>query len=325
LVDYPGVSHVVLLDLPRCPHPSAPIERAQPKEHLMTQRIAYLTSPGPTDRRGVAPEIVTPGFEMEFVRIGTPTLVNDPADLMLTDLAYVEAAMRAQRQGFDGIVIGAVADYGLGTIRASVDIPVVGCGQASLLTAAGIGDKFGIVTIWPQTTAFTYDRILRDNLVGRQCVAVRYVSTVAEQAEIGDEDGFYQQMQAGREGMMQRILAEIEAAVAEGAQSIVLGCNCMSPVARILAARASVPVIDPTAAGYRSLESMLALGLTHAKDPRLPAVSERAAVFAEAVAAVAGALDEPEECPVCVLDDYGNASCGVPDPERAPASTEGAV
>ncbi|MFF0450303.1 aspartate/glutamate racemase family protein [Streptomyces sp. NPDC004609] len=289
----------------------------------MIKRIAYLTSPGPTDRRGVAPEIVTPGFQMEFVQIGTPTLVNDPADLMITDLAYVEAAMRAQRQGFDGIVIGAVADYGLGTIRASVDIPVFGCGQAGLLTAAGIGDKFGIVTIWPETTAFTYDRILRDNPVGRQCVSVRYVSTVAEQAEIADEDGFYQQMQAGREGMMLRILAEIEAAVAEGAQSIVLGCNCMSPVAGILAARSSVPVIDPTAAGYRSLESMLLLGLTHAKDPRLPAVSERGPAFAEAVAAVVGTLDEPEECPVCVLDEYGNASCEAPSHEAAPTSADG--
>ncbi|GAA4994869.1 hypothetical protein GCM10023205_79780 [Yinghuangia aomiensis] len=287
----------------------------------MAKRIAFLTSPGPTDRRGVAPEIVTPGFTAEFVRIGTPTLVNDPVDLMITDLAYVEAALRAQQEGFDGILVGAVADYALGTIRAAVDIPVAGCGQASMLTAAGLGDAFGIVTIWPESTAFTYDRILRDNPVGRQCVSVRYVSTAAEQAEIADEDGFFRQMQEGREGMMLRILAEIEAAVAEGAQSIVLGCNCMSPVAGILAERASVPVIDPTAAGYRFVESMLALGLTHAKDPRLPASSERAPVFADAVTAVAAALDEPEECAVCVLDEHGNASCEVPSRDAAPAST----
>ena len=52
-------------------------------------------------------------------------------------------------------------------------------------------------------------------------------------------------MKAGREHMIERILAEIELAVKDGAKSVILGCNCMSPVAEILAARVERPDRGP--------------------------------------------------------------------------------
>lgn len=281
----------------------------------MPQRIAYITSPGPDTAVQQLRESAAPGFEVEHLTTSAWLFPADPVDNLVAELAYVEAVMRAQRDGFDGAVLGAVADYGLAVARAAVDIPVVGCGQASIMTAAGLGERFGIVTIWPETQAFVYDQLLRDSgALGEQCVAVRHVSTAAEQATLADEDNFYTQMRAGREHMIERIVAEIEAVAQLGADSVVLGCNCMTPVAHLLRERASVPVVDPTAAGYRSLETMLALGLTTAKDPRLPAVSSRQPLLAQLLETVQSAVGEPEDCAVCVLDDDGNASCDLPEP-----------
>lgn len=280
----------------------------------MTKRIAYLSQQGGTDRRHALERLVTPGFEVEHFETGAWLYPADPADMLVTELAFVEAVMRAEADGFDGVVIGAVSDYGLAVARASVAIPVIGSGQASLVTAAGLGDRFGIVTIWSEAQGFVYDRLLHDSPVGDRCVSVRHVSSIAEQATLADPDNFYTQMLNRRETMIERIVDEIEAAAREGADTVVLGCNCMTPVAETLAARASIPVIDPTAAGYRFVETAVALGLMHAKDARLPARSARQPLFAELVATADHLIGAPEECEVCILDDDGNASCGVPEP-----------
>lgn len=283
----------------------------------MTKRIAYLSQQGGTNRLHSPDHLITPGFEVEHIETGAWLYPADPADMLVSEVAFVEAVMRAEADGFDGVVIGAVSDYGLAVARASVEIPVVGSGQASLVTAAGLGNRFGIVTIWSEAQGFVYDRLLQDSPVGERCVSVRHVSSIAEQSTLADPDNFYTQMLDSRETMIQRIVDEIEASAREGADTVVLGCNCMTPVADILAARSSIPVIDPTAAGYRFVESLVAMGLTHAKDARLPTRSARQPLYAEMVATADGLIGAPEECEVCILDDDGNASCGVPEPVAA--------
>jgi allantoin racemase len=280
----------------------------------VAKRIAHLTLRGgtPGERTRVSADLIAPGYEVELVETEISVYPVDPASLLLSDIAYLEAAMRAQRDGFDGVLIGAGADYGLAAMRAALDIPVVGCGQAGLLTAAGLGQRFSIVTIWPQTQQFIYDRLLRDNPVGQQCLSVRYVTTHEEQATLAEDDNFITQMKAGREHMIQRIAGEIEAAAADGADSVILGCNCMTPVAAELSARSSVPVVDPTAAGYRFLESMLAMGVRHAKDPRISGAARHHLLTGMLQTAGRAMAGEQEDCPVCVLGADGTASCAPP-------------
>src|SRR3546814_9434597 len=84
-------------------------------------------------------DAVAPGFEIGYVALPRPqTMLND-LDRMVTELAYVEAGLRAQAEGFDAIMIGPVADYGMRQLRSVVSIPVVGAGQSSMQVAAGLG------------------------------------------------------------------------------------------------------------------------------------------------------------------------------------------
>ncbi|MFC7361045.1 aspartate/glutamate racemase family protein [Nocardioides astragali] len=58
---------------------------------------------------------------------------------------FVQAALRAQDEGYDAFLIGTIPDTGFEEVRTLVDIPVVAFGQTSVLMAAQFGDCVGIV------------------------------------------------------------------------------------------------------------------------------------------------------------------------------------
>lgn len=58
---------------------------------------------------------------------------------------FIDAALEAQRTGFDAFFISTIPDVALEDIRTLVDIPVIGFGQASLLIAATLAPRVGIV------------------------------------------------------------------------------------------------------------------------------------------------------------------------------------
>lgn len=63
-----------------------------------------------------------------------------------------EAAMTAEREGFDAMSIGCYLDTGLKLARSLVDIPVVSITETSLLISCSLGKRFSIVTIDPFMT-----------------------------------------------------------------------------------------------------------------------------------------------------------------------------
>jgi allantoin racemase len=60
-----------------------------------------------------------------------------------------EAALAAEREGFDAMTIGCYLDTGLKLARSLVDIPVLGITETSMLLSCTLGDKFSIITITP--------------------------------------------------------------------------------------------------------------------------------------------------------------------------------
>jgi allantoin racemase len=65
------------------------------------------------------------------------------------DDAILENVRRAEREGFDVVIIGALQDPALVAARTVVDIPVIGYGEASMLTACMHGSRFTFVSINP--------------------------------------------------------------------------------------------------------------------------------------------------------------------------------
>ena len=105
-------------------------------------------------------------------------------------------------------------------------------------------------------------------------------------------------IERGRSGSTRTRVSPSGADPAAGAEAVMLGCTCMSPMAAKVASAVRVPVINPFAEAAMSA-ARLAAGQTRAE----PAIrTERAAVVARMVDAVAGEADEA--CPVCVAEDF---------------------
>ena len=65
------------------------------------------------------------------------------------DTQIIENVRRAEREGFDAVIIGVLQDPGLQVARSMVDIPVIGYGEVSMLTAVMHGSRFAFVGINP--------------------------------------------------------------------------------------------------------------------------------------------------------------------------------
>ena len=67
----------------------------------------------------------------------------------LNDGEAFHAAVQAETDGFDAVIMGCYFDPILRDVRQAVNIPVVGPAESSMLLATMMGAKFGIVTISP--------------------------------------------------------------------------------------------------------------------------------------------------------------------------------
>lgn len=65
----------------------------------------------------------------------------------LNEQQVCEAALTAEREGYDAVAIGCFFDPALRSLRSLVDIPVVSLAESCMLTACSIGRAFGLVTL----------------------------------------------------------------------------------------------------------------------------------------------------------------------------------
>ena len=88
----------------------------------------------------------------------------------------VRNAVTAQQQGYDAFAIGHFQDGGLYEARATVDMPVLGLGEAAMLYACTLGVKIALVTINPIFIPMHEEQIQRYGLSSR-VVAVKAIAT----------------------------------------------------------------------------------------------------------------------------------------------------
>lgn len=90
-----------------------------------------------------------PGFEVEFKTM-TPsvTTVHALSEFRFSR-AVVRGAIQAERENYDAFFMNHFQDVGLYDARASVNIPVLGLGEATLLHACTMARKLGLLAINP--------------------------------------------------------------------------------------------------------------------------------------------------------------------------------
>ncbi|MDR7101167.1 aspartate/glutamate racemase family protein [Croceicoccus sp. BE223] len=240
----------------------------------MTRRIGLVgTAFNPLDRNRPAAELAAmlpAGVELVGYPSHVPAFPHSALEQVLQQIGHLHAAMRAADDGCAALVIDSLGDYGLAAMRAGVGVPTFGSGEAGVAEAMAGGRRFAVVNVGAEADT--------DNL--------------------GGPDGYLAQVRGGAPALLDRIVAACEDAARGGAEAILLGCTCMSPLAATLAERVFLPVVNPLAAGLRA-----ALAAPDVPVPeRAHPLRDRRALVDAMVAAVA---DQPaEDCPVCVVASH---------------------
>lgn len=65
----------------------------------------------------------------------------------LSEAQVCEAALEAERRGYDAFALACFYDPALRSIRSLVDIPCVGLSETSMLVACSLGHRFGLVSL----------------------------------------------------------------------------------------------------------------------------------------------------------------------------------
>jgi Asp/Glu/hydantoin racemase len=86
----------------------------------------------------------------------------------------IRHALEAERAGYDAFVIGHFQEPGLLEMRGALDIPVIGLGEANLLTALSMGGKLGLVTIDPVFISWHERQVMAHGL-DQRVVGVRAI------------------------------------------------------------------------------------------------------------------------------------------------------
>lgn len=246
-------------------------------------------------------ELVGAGFVPELIETRLRTFPITPYDRGLTQLAYVDCAIEAEKAGFDAVFINTVGDYGIDEMRSATGMVVVGAGEATMAMCCNVGRRFSIVTIWPPKMNFIYDERLRNTAMEGRCASVCNVLSDEEVAGIEGAGAAVSGLKEGNESLVDRIVAAIDKAVShDGADTIMLGCTCMAPVGPEIAKRVNVPVLESMRTGYKTVEAMLSLGIRHSPVafPK-PAAANLSAVGN--LIAGQGNLDLGGDCEVCVI------------------------
>lgn len=169
-------------------------------------------------------------------------LITNEATLAIAAGAVV--ALAAEVSG-DGVIVAAFGDPGADRLRARLDVPVIGIGEASIRAAAAHGRRFAIVTTTPELAAGIERRVVE---TGCDCgfAGVR----VTEHDPIA--------LTADATGLEEALFALVERSIRDdGAEAIVIGGGPLSAAARAIAGRTSVAIIEPVPAAVSWMARVL--------------------------------------------------------------------
>ncbi len=184
------------------------------------------------------------------------SVIDSPYEQTLCDAFVLDAGARAEEQGFSGVVVNSMSDSGLAALRSRLTIPVIGSSQASMLLACLLGEKFSVITMWPQWHSL-YTKAADKEGIAHRLASIRDIGVRpdAERLLAGKEDFVFE-----------ALLTQCRAAIEEdGADVLILGSTTMHHGHAWLSERLEVPILNPGVIAYKLCETLVLLGQAHSK------------------------------------------------------------
>jgi len=183
-----------------------------------------------------------------------PESIEGDYDEVLAAPEIVERAVAAEREGYDAVIIYCSSDPALAAARELVSIPVVGPGEASILTALALGHRLSIITVLEETIPGNVGRYYRLGLPEWRLASVRSLGIPVSRLRDDLEQTYAALLATGR-----RCRDE------DGAHVIVLACLGMAGLGARLQKELGIPVVDPAFVSVAWAEELGAIGLVHSR------------------------------------------------------------
>jgi allantoin racemase len=137
--------------------------------------------------------VASPGVRFEVHGLDPPDHLFHPLTELRCAVQTIRNALEAERANYDAFVIGHFQEPGLLELRAALEIPVVGLGEATLLAACSMGQHIGLVTIDPIFVPWHERQIARQGL-SQRVVGVRAIQMDLDQfmRAFTDEEAYRQ-------------------------------------------------------------------------------------------------------------------------------------
>lgn len=228
---------------------------------------------------------LSPEITVDFrgVKAG-PALYDSHHDWALADVAMFEAGRTAEEDGYAAVCIDTMSDSGVNALRSVLDIPVIGPGRASYLTALMLGSTFSVLTQWDGWIGL-YKKGLAEYGLADKCASIRSINAMPDPENLlgGKEEVIFPQLR----DMGMRCIEE------DGAEVICIGSTTMHQAVPYLREELPVPVINPGPLSYKVAEMLIGLGLSHSRKayrrPDVPKLAMLEAMMAAAAAHEANA------------------------------------
>ena len=189
-----------------------------------------------------------------------PDLENHESltSLNLAAPELIKNAVKAEKEGVDGIMIDCMADPGVDVLREAVSIPVLGPGHSSMYVAAMLGHRFSLLVTTKYSERYFLQHVRKAGLDSRlaSCNAV----DVPPQEVNADS------------GRTVELLAEAarKAIVESRADTLIFGCTAFASLIedvreKLDAMELSVPLLDPFAVTINMLAALSNAGLTQSR------------------------------------------------------------
>jgi len=182
-----------------------------------------------------------------------PASVETRADAAVTVPALLEAVRKAEKDGYDAVIISCFSDPGLDACREMVSIPVTASAQASMHVAAQLGSRFTVISPGKYRTSRGEDNPRKYGLWDKFASVRRSGLSVMDLAR--DRNKTLEE------------LAKIgtQAVEEDDCDVLILGCMSMAfhGIEHDLSERIGVPVVNPVPASLMMAELFVRCRLRH--------------------------------------------------------------
>ena len=203
-------------------------------------------------RESMLSRALSPGTEISVDCIPSgPASIESNTDEVLAGPLLIEAAVRAQREGFDAFVVYCFSDLAVDAIRENVSIPVIGPGETALAAADILSNRFAVITTTAGNISRTRRRLMKNRTAQQKMCAVLSL-------DIPVTD-----LRENRDQTLACLDAACRTAVEQyGADTVVLGCLGLAQYGEEMERKYDIKVIDPAFLALAAAELAARLAIT---------------------------------------------------------------